>query len=255
MNFWLRSTFLVSLRDLERFWRNVYWLAGQVAMNIADLVIFAFIFRRIVDPAHIPDYIRFITPGILCLSIFISAFSIGREVGVELRREVTHYLVAIPIARSSLVAGRILGGILRGLIYQVGFLILAVLLMGMPSINKWLLIMAATIMLATTMSSLSITLSTLTRDFNLQAAIRSLVYFTFFFVSNVFYPEIAIRARLGPATPVVYYSPMTMVANIYRYGFGYYQNIDLFFNLLGLLSWTIITVLFAYKMYLRNLIK
>ncbi|MEM0000086.1 MAG: ABC transporter permease [Desulfurococcaceae archaeon] len=251
----LRAAILVAGRDLERFWRNVFWLAGQVAMNIADLVVFAVIFRGIVDPAQIPDYIRFITPGILCLSIFISAFSIGREVGVELRREVTHYLVSLPVTRGSLVAGRVLGGVLRGFVYQAGFLVLAVLLMGLPGPEKWVLVLVTTVLLATTMSSLSITLSTLTRDFNLQAAIRSLVYFTFFFVSNVFYPERAIRARLGAASPIVYYSPITMAANIYRYGFGYYSSIDIVFNVGGLLAWATLAVAFAYKVYLRNLIK
>jgi len=111
------QSFIVSQRDLKRFFMNIYWLAGQVAMNIADLVIFGLIFRGIVNPVLIPDYIKFITPGILCLSIFISSFTIGREVGVELRREVTHYLVSLPITREHLVAGRILGGVLRGFTY------------------------------------------------------------------------------------------------------------------------------------------
>lgn len=133
----IREAYVVSLRDLRRFWQNIYWLAGQVAMNIADLVIFGLIFRSVVNPQLIPDYIRFITPGVSCLSIFISAFTIGREVGVELRREVTHYLVSLPISRSALVAGRILGGVLRGFIYQSGSIILAVLIMGFPTTEKW----------------------------------------------------------------------------------------------------------------------
>lgn len=253
MRNFLLNSYLIAQRDLYRFWRNIYWLAGQVAMNIADLVIFAVIFRGIVNPALIPDYVKFITPGILCLSIFISSFSIGREVGVELRREVTHYLISLPITRRELVAGRILGGVLRGFIYQVGFIILAVLLMGLPSIEKWLFIITTSIFLATTMSSLSITLSTLTRDFNLQAAIRSLVYFTFFFVSNVFYPERVLVMRLGPLSPIAYYSPMTMAVNMYRYCFGYVEITNIGFNLGGLATWSILSVLFAYKLYIRNL--
>ncbi len=247
------QSFIVSQRDLKRFFMNIYWLAGQVAMNIADLVIFGLIFRGIVNPVLIPDYIKFITPGILCLSIFISSFTIGREVGVELRREVTHYLVSLPITRGALVAGRILGGVLRGFVYQFGFIILAVLIMGLPTLDKWLLILATSLLLATTMSSISITVSTLTRDFNLQAAIRSLVYFLFFFVSNVFYPEKAIAVRLGPAAPLAYYSPVSMAVNIYRYSFGYIQQVDLLFNLGGLVVWCIFGLLLAYKLYIRNL--
>ena len=246
---------LIAQRDLYRFWRNVYWLAGQVTMNIADLIIFGAIFRGMVNPAYIPDYIKFITPGILCLSIFISAFSIGREVGVELRREVTYYLVSLPISRRTLVTGRILGGVSRGFMYQVGFLILAVLIMGLPSFSMWILIITTTLLLSIVMSSLSISLSTLTRDFNLQAAIRSLVYFTFFFVSNVFYPETVLKMRLGPFAPIALYSPITMATTIYRYGFGYIKSIDILFNLMGLAIWASIAMIFAYKVYLRNLIR
>ncbi len=255
MNSWLRGAFLVASRDLARFWRNKFWLAGQVAMNVADLVIFAAIFRGVVRSELIPDYIRFITPGVLCLSIFISAFSIGREVGVELRREVTHYLVSLPIQRSALVAGRILGGVLRGLIYQLPFLALAVLIMEPPSLVEWLIVVYASVSLATIMSSISITLSTATRDFNLQAALRSITYFTLFFVSNVFYPEEALKARLGSAAPIAYYSPVSMATTMYRYCFGYAKSVDLVFNLAGLGAWLAIGVVIAYKLYLRNLIK
>lgn len=250
---WIRGAVLVAQRDLSRFWRNIYWLAGQVAMNIADLVIFAVIFRGLVNPAFIPDYIRFITPGILCLAIFISAFSIGREVGIELRREVTQYLVSLPVTRGALVAGRIMGGVLRGFLYQAGFVILAVVLMSMPSVDKWILILTSSFLLALTMSCLSITLSTLTRDFNLQAAIRSLVYFIFFFVSNVFYPEKALAMRLGSAAPIAYYSPMSMAVNLYRFGFNYTTSVDVLFNLAGLIAWATLSLLFAYKVYIRNL--
>ncbi|MEM4889252.1 MAG: ABC transporter permease, partial [Thermosphaera sp.] len=113
---------LIARRDLARFWRYKYWLAGQVAMNLADILIFGLIFNGVVNRQLIPDYVRFVTPGILCLSLFISSFSIGREVGVELRREVTHYLLTLPVRRESLIIGRLLGGALRGLMYQAGFL-------------------------------------------------------------------------------------------------------------------------------------
>ncbi|MCC6043273.1 MAG: ABC transporter permease [Desulfurococcaceae archaeon] len=247
------QAWIVSLRDLKRFWQNIYWLAGQVAMNIADLLIFGLIFRGVVKPELIPDYIRFITPGILCLSIFISSFTIGREVGVELRREVTQYLVSLPVTRGALVAGRVLGGVLRGFMYQAGFLLLAVILMGPPTLERWLLILLVSLMIAITMSSLSITLVTLTRDFNLQAAIRSMVYFAFFFISNVFYPERALEARLGPLAPIARYSPVSMAVSIYRHAFNYLREVDLKFNLLGLGAWCITTFLFAYKLYIRNL--
>ncbi|ADV64413.1 ABC transporter permease [Desulfurococcus mucosus] len=249
----LKSAALIAQRDLARFWRYKYWLAGQVAMNLADIFIFGLIFRGMVNPALIPDYIKFITPGILSLSIFISSFSIGREVGVELRREVTLYLVSLPVKRTVLVAGRILGGLLRGLIYQLGFLFFAALLLGIPNPSKWIIILYTTLLLAASMSGLSISLSTVTRDFNLQATIRSLTYNVLFFVSNIFYPESVVKARLGFAAPVVKYSPLSMATSIYRWGFNYTGDVDVLFNAVGLLMWSIIILAVACKLYLRNL--
>lgn len=255
MKEWVRGVFLFAWRDLARFWRNKFWLAGQIAMNIADLAIFGAIFRGIVRPDLIPDYIRFITPGVLCLSIFISAFSIGREVGVELRREVTLYLLSTPVRRSALVAGRLTGGVLRGVAYQVPFLILAIMIMGIPDLHEWVLIIFTTLALALTMSSISITLSTVTRDFNLQAALRSVTYFTLFFISNVFYPEEALKIRLGEAAFIARYSPITMATTIYRYSLGYLVEADIAFNIVGLLCWSLFGVILSYRLYIRNLLK
>lgn len=249
-----RNMWIVASRDLSRFWRYKHWLAGQVAMNLADILIFGLIFRGIVNPALIPDYVKFITPGILALSIFISAFSIGREVGVEVRREVTHYLVSLPISRADLIFGRILGGVLRALIYQSGFLVFALLITPKhPGLTDWLLVFYTTLLLSITMSSISISLSTSTRDFNLQATLRSVTYYIMFFVSNVFYPESVIAIRLGPAAPIVKYSPLTMATAIYRSAFGVETGVDIAFNAVGLLVWTIVISSLAFRLYSRNL--
>lgn len=250
----IKKVWLVAQRDLARFWRYKYWLAGQVAMNLADIVIFGLIFRGIVNPAYINDYVKFITPGVLSLSIFISAFSIGREVGVELRREVTHYLVSLPLKRGEFALGRIMGGVLRGLIYQVGFAIFASLILSPPPLERMPLFLYTSTLLAITMSSISISFSTITRDFSLQATIRSLTYYVMFFVSNIFYPQQVIAMRLGPFAFIADYSPLTMATNIYRYCFRYIETIDVAFNALGLLIWTAFIAMAAYKLYMRNLV-
>lgn len=251
----ISQAFLLARRDLSRFWRYKYWLAGQVAMGLADIFIFALIFRGIVNPALIPDYLRFVMPGVLSLSIFISSFSIGREVGVELRREVTNYLVSLPVKRSVLVGGGLLGGVLRGLAYHISFLALAIIILGPPSPLKWAYVIFTTLTLTVTMSGLSVSLSTLTRDFNLQATIRSLAYYILFFISNVFYPESVARARLGPVSFLVSYSPLTYATNVYRWCFNYYAEIEVTRNALGLAAWSVLIIALTYKLYIRNIVK
>jgi len=147
-----------------------------------------------------------------------------------------------------------LGGLARGFIYQTGFLILALILLNPPSLMGWILIISTSIMLALIMSSLSISLTTITRDFNLQATIRSLVYNVLFFVSNIFYPKRVVEARLGSASFIVDYSPLTMATNIYRWSFKYDLSINPMISFLGLAIWVIVILPLAYKLYIRNLV-
>jgi ABC-2 type transport system permease protein len=247
------SVLVIAGRDLKRFWSYKFWLAGQVVMNIADIVIFGLLFNNMINRSLIPDYIKFVTPGILSLALFISSFSIGREVGVELRREVTDYLLSLPVSRLELVLGRFVGGAFRGLIYQFGFLILAMLLVGQPSPGAWLVIAYTSILLSFAMSGLSIALSTVTRDFNLQATIRSVVYYVLFFFSNIFYPTQVISIRFGPLASLVAYSPLSIATTLYRWGFGYLREVDVVSNMVLLGLWTIVLILLSAAIYLRNL--
>jgi len=252
----VREALLITLRDLNRFWKYKFWLGAQIAMNLADIVIFAVIFNNLVNRQIIPDYVKFLATGILALSTFASAFSIGREVGIEIRREFTHYLLSLPLSRGALVFGRIMSGTLRGLIYQASFIILAMLVVGMPTLEGFLLVLATSTLLSASMSSLAIAISTSTRDFNLQATFRSLTYYILFFFSNVFYPEEVLKQRF-PSILVAFIkvSPVSLASDIYRWAFHYYTSIDIKFEALLLTAWTTITLLLASLLYMRNLTK
>jgi ABC-2 type transport system permease protein len=121
---------MVAYRDLQRFWKYKWWLAGLITMNLADLFIFALVFKGIVRRDVVPDYFYFLAPGIASIAAFAAAFTIGREVMMELRRGFHHYLLSLPISRIDLVVGRILGGVVRGVVYQMPFIALLVILTG-----------------------------------------------------------------------------------------------------------------------------
>lgn len=250
----IRGGLLIALRDLDRFWKYKFWLGAQVAMNLADILIFAVIFNNIVNRQYIPDYVKFLATGVLALSTFASAFSIGREVGIEIRREFTHYLLSIPVSREALVFGRILSGTLRGLIYQASFIVLAALIVGTPTALGAVLVLSTSAMLSASMSSLAIAISTSTRDFNLQATFRSLTYYVLFFFSNVFYPEEILKQRFpGAVVSLIKLSPVSLAADVYRWAFGYNTSINVFHEYALLLAWTLVTLVLASALYLRNL--
>ncbi|MGC9122325.1 MAG: ABC transporter permease, partial [Thermogladius sp.] len=128
-------------------------------------------------------------------------------------------------------------------------------LVGVPSWYAWLVVAYTSITLSFAMSGLSIALSTVTRDFNLQATIRSVVYYVLFFFSNIFYPPRVIAARFGGFADAVSYSPLSIATLLYRWAFGYTSEVDVAVDSLLLAAWTAVLLLASYFLYLRNLTK
>lgn len=250
-----RSLYIVIDRDLNRFWKYRWWLAGLVTMNLADLFIFALVFNNMVRRDLIPDYFIFMAPGITAIASFASAFSIGREVGVEVRREYTQYLLSLPISRYELAIGRILSGTVRGLIYQTPFMILTIILIKIPEPLNLAEMILASALLASTMSSLSIAISTSTKNFDMQATLRSFSYFILFFISNVFYPDPLIKTRFPePLYTVAILNPISLTVSLYREILGISPSAFSTYQILMLLGvWLIIALVLGGYFYLRNL--
>ncbi|MEZ0394323.1 MAG: ABC transporter permease [Desulfurococcaceae archaeon] len=251
----VRDALLVADRDLMRFWKMKYWLAGQVAMNLTDILVFGTLFSLMVSKTIIQNYLSFVVPGVIALTLFASAFSVGREVGVELRREITQYLLSLPVGKAPLVFGRLLGGLARGLIYQAPFFLIAAAVAGPPKLLGIPVALLTSVLLGLTMSGISIALTTLTRDFNLQATIRFVTYYVMFFFSNVFYPPSVLASRAPMLLPVINYSPLSVAVNVYRWCFNVTQGITMgVAESLGLLAaWTAVLTVSAGLLYLWNL--
>ena len=225
---YVRGLYIVMKRDLDRFWKYKWWLAGLITMNLTDLFIFALIFNNIINRAYISDYLLFLAPGITAIATFASAFSIGR----------------------------ILGGAVRGLIYQIPFILLLVILHGkLPTpVEAWTMVVTS-IMLTISMSSLSIVISTAVRSFDLQATMRSFTYFVLFFFSNVFYPD-SLISRYFPQVLYIMISnnPVSIATSIYRGIFTPNATTeDPLILLLKLAAWCIIFLVLGSIFYLRNL--
>jgi ABC-2 type transport system permease protein len=121
---------------------------------------------------------------------------IGREVNMERRREIHHYMLSIPISRYELAFGRVISGGIRGLVYMTPLLLTCFVFVGFPTIPQLLLIVFTLFMLAMGISGLSISIAVSTSSFEKFVTARGLVYYTFFFCSSVFYPLFLIQ-QLG----------------------------------------------------------
>jgi ABC-2 type transport system permease protein len=195
----LRQVFHLIEHDFRNFLRYKWWLVGLVSMNLADLFIMAVVYNYMVSSAvtaSFGSYFNFFAPGLAVTGLFASAFMIGREINMERRREVHHYMLCLPMTRTELAIGRVLSGGLRGMVYMSPLLLTCFIFVGFPSIPQLLVILGIMFLLAIGISGLSIAIAVSTSSLEKFITARGLVYYSLFFCSSVFYP-LSLIQQLG----------------------------------------------------------
>jgi len=199
--------------DFRVFLKYRFTLAGLISMNLADLLIMAVVYTRMVSF----NYFEFLAPGIVAMGLFAAAFVIGREVNMETRRGYNLYLLSLPLRRSEFVFGRMVAGGIRGLVYGIPLLILAMVILRFPSALEVALMLFAMYLLGMGITGLAISLAVLLRSFEKFTTARSLLYLLLIFCSSVFYPIAVLQQVLrGPLIFIAEVNPLTTVSDLLR---------------------------------------
>jgi ABC-2 type transport system permease protein len=214
--------------DFRNFFRYKWWLVGLISMNLADLFVSALVYNHILKPNVLNgSYFNFFAPGLAVTGLFASAFMIGREINMERRREVHHYMLSLPMTRLELAVGRVLSGGLRGMMYMSPLLLTCFIFVGFPTIWQLLLILAVLFLLAVGISGLSISIAVSTSSLEKFITARGAVYYVLFFCSTVFYPITVIEnagaalATLAEINPLSGASDMIRSILLPNYSFSY----------------------------------
>jgi ABC-2 type transport system permease protein len=183
----MKAIFHLIEHDFRNFFRYKWWLAGLISMNLADLLIMAVVYNQMLSPEiaeQIKSYFSFFT----VVGLFASAFMIGREINMEVRRQIHHYMLSLPITRLELALGRLLAGGLRGMMYMTPLLLTTFLIISFPSLPQLFIILGALFLLATGISGVSIAIAVSITSFEKFITARGLIYYVLFFCSSIFYP-------------------------------------------------------------------
>lgn len=203
--------------DFRNFFRYRWFIAALIAMNLADLFISAVVFTQMTS---IVNYFKFFAPGLAVVGLFASAFMIGREINMEVRREIHHYMLSLPMTRTELAIGRVLAGGLRGMLYMTPLLITNFIVLSFPTLPQLLLILVTLLLLAIGISGVSIAIATSTTSFEKFVTARGAVYYLFFFCSSVFYPlsmiQVLSTRGLWPLVAFAQINPLTNGSDLIR---------------------------------------
>jgi ABC-2 type transport system permease protein len=179
------------MREMKRFLRAKSRIVGALAMPLFFLAFLGMGFRRISVPGMTEqvDYIRYLVPGILGMSLLFSSTFGGLSVLWDREFGFLKEIMVAPVTRVSIVLGRIAGGVTTALIQ--GLLILGIAsLIGfrMNSILSLGMTVVFMILISVAFLGLGLIFASKMKDMQGFSIVMNFVIFPLFFLSGALYP-------------------------------------------------------------------
>jgi ABC-2 type transport system permease protein len=161
-----------------------------------------------------PSYFDFIAPGIMAMTVMMSVMT-GLPVAISQEKEIGTMdgMMVAPINRLSIILGKTLGQVARGLIQGVIILLLAVGLFGVTIHGNILLVFGLLLLGVFSFVGLGIVITSFTKDQETAQMLMMTLMFPMMFLSGVFFP---IQQMPWYMQTVSSFLPLTYASNALR---------------------------------------
>lgn len=202
-----RGTWVVAYRELLRFVKERSRIVSAFAFPIAFLVIFGAGFGRVIGSlAPGVDFIQFMYPGIVAMTVLTSSLFAGVSVVWDREFGFLREILVAPIGRTGVVLGKAFGATLTALL-QVGLMLLLAPVVGVPlSLGTVLGLVPIVVLLALGLAGLGLLIASfMTSQQGFQLIIQLLI-FPLIFLAGVFFPVnqvplwLEVISKLNPLT-------------------------------------------------------
>ena len=102
--------YVMWLRQIKKYWRSRARMIGALGQPLLFLLAFGFGFGPIYQKAGGGNYIEFLAPGVIAMSILFTAMFTGIEVIWDRRFGFLKETLVAPVSRTKIMIGRTLGG-------------------------------------------------------------------------------------------------------------------------------------------------
>ncbi|HEX9897201.1 MAG TPA: ABC transporter permease [Dehalococcoidales bacterium] len=202
-----RGIWVIAYRDLLRFLQERARLLSTFAMPILFLIIFGAGFKNVIGPmAPGIDFVQFIYPGIIAMTVLMSSLMSGISIVWDREFGFLREVLVAPLSRGSIVLGKVLGSAIVSLGQAVIMLVLAPFLkveLGLMMILKLIPIL---IIISIAISGLGILIASRMRSQQTFQLLVQIVIMPMTFLSGVFFPVnnvavwLSVISKLNPLT-------------------------------------------------------
>lgn len=177
------------LRQLKRFWRSRSRVAASLAQPLLFLFGLGFGFGPVYAKAGGGDYIQFLAPGVICMTILFASIFSGIEIIWDKQFGFLKETLVAPVSRFQLMLGKTLGGATVALIQ--GLVIFAITFVAgfrVESILYILLAFVFMVLIAILFTAVGSSIAARMNDMQGFPLIMNFIIMPLFFLSGALFP-------------------------------------------------------------------
>lgn len=185
----MRVMYILWLRQLKRYFRSKSRIIGALGQPLLFLFALGFGFGPVFEQAGEGDYMQFLVPGIIAMSILFTSMFNGIEIIWDRQFGFLKETLVAPVSRVNIMLGRTLGGATVA-IFQ-GLMILAIsILIGFRFVSPAGLPLALLFMflIALLFTALGTAIASVLEDMHGFQLIMNFLVMPLFFLSGALFP-------------------------------------------------------------------
>lgn len=185
----MNTIYILWLRQLKKYFRSRSRMIGSLGQPILFLVAFGFGFGAIYQKAGGGNYIQFLAPGIILMSVLFTSIFSGIEIIWDRQFGFLKETLVAPVSRLEIMLGRTLGGATVATIQGVIVFVITLFVGFRP--NNFLMLPVALIIIflvALLFTSLGTAIASQLEDMQGFQIIMNFLVMPVFFLSGALFP-------------------------------------------------------------------
>jgi ABC-2 type transport system permease protein len=184
-----RATWVVAYRELLRFISQRSRMFSSLAMPLLFLVIFGAGFNRMIGTMTPGvDFIQFMYPGIIAMTVLMNSVMSGLSVVWDREFGFLKEILVAPLGRSGIVLGKAIGGAAVAIMQGIVMLVLAPILGVSLSLLMVIKLIPILMVISVSLSGLGILVASRMRSQQGFQIIVQIIIMPLIFLSGVFFP-------------------------------------------------------------------
>jgi ABC-2 type transport system permease protein len=203
----MKTIYILWLRQLKRYFRSKSRIVGSLGQPLLFLLAMGFGFGPVFKRAGQGNYMEFLAPGIIGMSIIFTSIFSGMEIIWDRQFGFLKETLVAPVSRMNIMIGRTLGGATVATLQGIIVLFIA-LAPGFRPTN-WALVPVAIVAMALTallFTALGTAIASLLSDMQGFQLIMNFLVMPLFFLSGALFP---LQGVPGPIATIARFNPLS----------------------------------------------